>query len=354
MQRFVPSSFRPAWWLPGPHLQTLGARWLRSKLEVPFHRERLELPDGDFIDLDFAFGPLGTAGDRSPVVLVLHGLEGSARSGYAKQLYRSLRDLEINSVGLNFRSCSGELNRLPRMYHSGETEDLGWVLRLLAERYPDRPRGVLGVSLGGNVLLKFLGESGESVRPFVEVAAAISVPFDLSAGADCLRRPGGRLYARYLLRKLRRKVEAKRGILPPAVDLSKAVRARTFREFDDAATAPLHGFASAEDYYRRSSSARFLTGVRVPTLLLHSADDPFLPPRSIPRAAVEANPQLDAAFTARGGHVGFVSGNSPFRPTFWAEREAARFLSGHLRALTIPGPVHRPGHSAHRDPGAQS
>jgi len=336
VQRFVPSSFRPAWWLPGPHLQTLGARWLRSKLEIPFHRERLELPDGDFIDLDFAFGPLPTAGKRSPVVLVLHGLEGSARSGYAKELYRSLRNLEIDSVGLNFRSCSGKLNRLPRLYHSGETEDLGWVLRLLAERYPERRRGVVGVSLGGNVLLKFLGESGESVRTYVEAAVAISVPFDLSAGARSLLRPRGRLYAAFLLRKLRRKVEAKRRIMPPTVNVSKAMAARTFRDFDDAATAPLHGFASAEDYYRRSSSSRFLEEIRVPTFLLHSADDPFLPPTCIPRPAVEANPHLVAAFTARGGHVGFVSGNSPFQPTFWAEREATRFLAGHLRALGDP------------------
>ncbi len=173
--------------------------------------------------------------------------------------------------------------------------------------------------------------NSRNVRAHVEAAAAISVPFDLSAGAGCLVRPRGRFYASYLLRRLGRKIEAKRGMMPPAVDVSRAVRARTFREFDDAATAPLHGFASAEDYYRRSSCSRFLHEIRVPTFLLHSADDPFLPPTCIPRPAVEANPHLIAAFTARGGHVGFVSGNSPFRPTFWAEQETARFLAGHLR-----------------------
>ncbi len=161
----------------------------------------------------------------------------------------------------------------------------------------------------------------------------ISVPFDLSAGADCLLRPRGRLYAAFLLRKLRRKIETKREMMPPVVDLSKAAAARTFREFDDAATAPLHGFSSAEDYYRRSSCSRFLNEIRVPTHLLHSADDPFLPSSCIPRRMVEANPALSAAFTARGGHVGFVSGNSPFRPTFWAEREAARFVAEHLTRL---------------------
>lgn len=332
MQPFIPSAFRPAWWLPGPHLQTVGGRWLRSKLDIPFHRERLELPDGDFIDLDFAFKPLGSADQSRPIVLVLHGLEGSAQSGYARQLYRALRDHEIDSVGLNFRSCSGGPNRLPRLYHSGETEDLRWVLRLLAQRYPQRRRGVVGVSLGGNVLLKFLGESGASVRPYVEAAVAISVPFDLSAGADSLLRPRGRLYAAFLLRKLRRKIKIKREMMPPGVDVSRAAAARTFREFDDAATAPLHGFASAEDYYQRSSCCRFLEEIRVPTYLLHSADDPFLPPRCIPRRTVEANPHLSATFTARGGHVGFVSGNTPFRPTFWAEQEAVRFLAEHLTA----------------------
>jgi predicted alpha/beta-fold hydrolase len=308
----------------------VGARWLRSRLEVPSCRERWELPDGDFVDLDFAFGPLRAQDLGKPLVLVLHGLEGSAGSGYAKQLYRSLRELGIDSVGLNFRSCSGEPNRLPRMYHSGETEDLRWVVQRLTQRCPERRLGVVGVSLGGNVLLKFLGESGADLRSRVEAAAAISVPFDLSAGADSLLRPRGRLYAGFLLRKLRRKVEAKRGMLPPTVDLSRALAARTFREFDDAVTAPLHGFADAEDYYRRSSSSRFLNGIRIPTLLLHSSDDPFLPARCVPRPAVEANLHLSAAFPERGGHVGFVSGRSPFRPGFWAEREAARFIAQHL------------------------
>lgn len=305
---------------------------MRSKLEVPFYRERLELPDGDFLDLDFAFAAPRPGPQQKPLVLLLHGLEGSARSGYARQLYRSLRDHGIDSLGLNFRSCSGELNRQPRMYHSGETGDLRWVLDLMARRYRDRRLGAVGVSIGGNVLLKFLGEQGKRSRPVLDAAVAISVPFDLSAGADHLCRAPATLYAAHLLRKLRRKIVAKQSTLPDNVDLARAVAARTFREFDDAATAPLHGFAGAEDYYRRSSCAGFLSEIRVPTLLLHSADDPFLPPDRLPRRAVQSNAQLHACFTARGGHVGFVAGRSPFRPTFWAEREAARFLALQLRA----------------------
>ena len=336
MPGFVISRFRAAWWLPGRHQQTLGARFLRAGLEVPFHRERVELPDGDFVDLDFAFGPPRPT-DEAPFVLLLHGLEGSARSGYALQTYRTLRAYGIAGVGLNFRSCSGELNRLPRLYHSGETGDVGFVVRMLSGRYPARRLGLIGVSLGGNVLLKYLGESNDAACGLVTAAVAVSVPFDLSAGADWLLRSGGRPYSHFLLRKLHAKLLVKRHSMPPVVDVEKALAARSFREFDDAATAPLHGFADAEDYYQRSSSGRFLHGIRIPTLLLHSTDDPFLPPKYIPRQAVKANPHLDANFTDRGGHIGFVAGNSPFRPVFWAEREATRFLAHHLNHRSDAG-----------------
>lgn len=325
----APSPFRPAWWLPGAHLQTLGARFLRSWLRVPFHRERVELPDGDFIDLDFAYPHSHSAGDDRPLVVVLHGLEGSARAGYALEIHRALRDHGIAGVGFNFRSCSGELNRLPRFYHSGDTDDLRRVLDLLVERHPGRPLGAIGVSIGGNVLLKFLGETGAG--SCVAAAATISAPYDLSAGADYLLRPRGRLYNAYLLSSLRRKIEAKRPILPPGIDVEAAVEARSFRAFDDAATAPLHGFADAEDYYRQSSSARFLGAIRTPSLLVHARDDPFLPPESIPVSAVDANPHLVAAFQSRGGHVGFVAGSSPFSPVFWAERAAVTFVAAALQ-----------------------
>jgi predicted alpha/beta-fold hydrolase len=304
---------------------------LRARLTLPLHRERLELPDGDFLDLDSAYRPLPSNGEEhGPLVLLLHGLEGSARSGYALQIYRELHARGIAAVGLNFRSCSGELNRLPRLYHSGETDDLRWVLGMLARRYPARRLGAIGVSLGGNVLLKYLGETGHAAGCPIEAAVAISVPFDLSAGADALLSPGGRFYTAHLLRGLRGKVVAKRELLPPEVDLPRALRARAFREFDDAATAPLHGFRSAEDYYRRCSSAGYLRRIGLPTLLLHARDDPFLPPAKIPQHAVETNPALTAAFTDRGGHIGFVACGSRFRPFFWAEREAARFIATHL------------------------
>ncbi len=314
--------FRPAWWLPGPHAQTLGARWLRSrKGESALRRERVRLPDGDFLDLDFS-----DVDPRLPLVVVLHGLEGSARSTYTLQMYRALRARDIQAVGLNFRSCSGELNRSARLYHSGETGDLAFILDLLARRFPTRPLGAVGFSLGGNVLLKYLGETGEAI---VKSAAAISVPFDLGAGARHLERGFSRAYRRYLVRKLQRKTRGKAALLRGHISVDDVLAARTFEEFDDAATAPLHGFRDAQDYYARSSCARYLGTIRVPTLLIHSADDPFLPAAAIPRAAVAGNPVLRAEFTDAGGHVGFVSGPL-WAPVFWAERRAAEFLAGRL------------------------
>jgi len=234
---------------------------------------------------------------------------------------------------LNFRSCSGEPNRAARFYNAGDTGDLAHVVRHLQERHPGIALGGLGFSLGGNVLLKYLGEQGEGSP--IRAAVAVSVPFDLVDGSRMLRRPAGRVYARLFLRSLQRKVADKREMLTGRCEVDRALAARTLHEFDDAATARIHGFPDAETYYRESSSARFLPHIRVPTLLLHSADDPFLSPAALPHGAVAANPAITAVFTERGGHVGFVGG-MPWRPTFWAETEAARYLSLALRGADVP------------------
>ncbi len=326
------SEFRPAWWLPGPHAQTLGARILRSKSKVVCQRERMELPDGDFLDLDWVTSVEGNVvGEGAPLVIVLHGLEGSAQSGYAVQLYRELTKRGLQAVGLNFRGCSGEPNRVPRAYHSGETGDLARVVEFLHESYPGRPLGSVGVSLGGNVLLKYLGEKREQRRAVV-AAAAISVPYDLSAGADHVERGFSRTYRAFLVRKLKRKVRAKLHVMNGQIDVSSALAARTFREFDEAVIVPIHGFEDAEDYYRQSSSDQFLGSIKVPTLLVHSLDDPFLPEDAVPLGAGEASSYIKTAFTANGGHVGFVSG-TPWAPVFWAERTVAEFLATSLSDL---------------------
>jgi hypothetical protein len=322
---YAQSAFHPAWWLPGAHGQTIAGRLLRRPRLPAFRRERLELPDGDFVDLDFA--PGGRA-DR-PLVVVLHGLEGSARRGYAIHTYDQLAKRGLRAAGLNFRSCSGEPNRTARFYHSGDTGDVRDVLATLSARGTP-VAAAIGFSLGGNVLLKFLGEEGEAAP--LRAAAAVSVPYDLAAGADALEATRmGRFYTRRFLKPLTAKAEAKAALLDGRCDLARIRAARTFRQFDDAATAPLHGFANAADYYARSSSAGFLERIRVPTLLLHAEDDPFLPPSSLPLAAIAANPWLRKAYTLRGGHVGFVAGQ-PWAPRFWAEEEVVRFVDSALEA----------------------
>lgn len=308
---------------------------LRSAQGVRLSRERLELPDGDCLDLDWAAYPESESGGATaPLVVVLHGLEGSAKSTYALQTYRELKQRGIAAVGLNFRGCGGEPNRLARMYHSGETLDLTWLLEHLRDRFPGCSLGAVGFSLGGNVLLKHLAEhspaSSAGVTPLA-AAVAISVPFDLAAGATWIERGFSRVYRRYLIRKLRRKVREKAELLDPLVDVAALLDARTFWEFDDRGTAPLHGFRDAADYYERSSSGPRVNEIRVPTLIIHSRDDPFLPASVIPESAIAENPSIEARIYDRGGHVGFVAG-APWAPVFWAERTAADFLAERLSA----------------------
>jgi len=326
---FTPAPFRPAWWLPGAHAQTVAGRYVRPRTGVRYRRERVDTPDGDFLDLDFATVPGRSAPPAdAPIVLVVHGLEGSAESAYVLETCRKLWDLGLRSVAMNFRSCSGEPNRLARFYHAGDTGDIAFVLDLLAARGPGVALGAVGFSLGANVVLKYLGERGDAAR--VRAAAAISIPFDLGAGADYLNASvTGRLYTGVFVRSLQEKFRQKRHLIGDACDERRVLGARSFRDFDDAATARLHGFSGVDDYYGRSSSAQFLPRIRVPTLLVHALDDPFVPPDAIPRDAIAANPALVAAITERGGHVGFISGQ-PWRPEFWAEAEAARFIAGEL------------------------
>ncbi|MBM4013461.1 MAG: alpha/beta fold hydrolase [Planctomycetes bacterium] len=348
--------FRPPRWASGPHGQTLAGHLLRRSGGLAVRRERFELPDGDFVDLDwFAAMPMpaGVAGTSAesdgrcgaPLVLLLHGLEGSARSGYIRSVARAVLAAGGAAVALNFRGCSGEPNRLPRAYHAGEIGDLDQVVaelrrresaRVAANRAGDAlPRlSVVGFSLGGNVLLRWLGEHCAAAREQIAAAAAVSVPFDLAAGADWTAVGPGRLYAVRLLRELRRKVGRKAGQLAAAaarderaarVDLARALRARTFREFDEAYTAPVHGFRDADDYYARSSSAGVLARIAVPTLVVHALDDPFLPAPAVPFAALAANPSLQAWVAPTGGHVGFVTGR-PWAPRFAADQAVAEYV----------------------------
>jgi predicted alpha/beta-fold hydrolase len=276
------------------------------------------------------------------VVLLLHGLEGSSQRAYIRIAMEALQQVDIQAVALNFRSCSGETNRHPRFYHSGETGDPRWVIQTLRERFPHRPVGALGFSLGGNVLLRLLYES----PGLVDAAAVVSVPFDLAAGTDALSSgPMGRLYTRYFLNPLKAKVLAKKTQLSGRINLAKVLSARTLRDFDEHATAPIHGFDDAKDYYARCSSAAILSEIRTPTLILHAEDDPFLVADALPREAFHSNPCLRTRLVERGGHLGFIgSGAYPdpsvswnvgqgenFGVHFWAEMTSALTLAAWLQ-----------------------
>lgn len=316
--------FRPAWWLPGPHLQTLWPYLIRPRRHAALRRERLELPDGDFLDLDWT----DDARARG-LVIVLHGLEGSSRSAYVQRLLRQLAACGLAGVVMHFRGCGGEPNRLPRGYHAGDTADLAHAVGVIRQRVPRRPLAAIGYSLGANVLLKWLGETGS--RNPLHCAVAVSVPFELNAAAERLAHGISRLYQRSLLRSLRRSVGRKYATLPMPIPAQELAAAASLRDFDDRFTAPLHGFGSAEEYYRRSSCRPWLAHIRRPTLIVHAADDPFLRPEAIPNRT-ELSADVELLLTQRGGHVGFVAGRIPGRGEDWLGRHAAHWLAARLGA----------------------
>ena len=304
-----------------------------------WRRERVVTSDGDFVDLDWAAGDVPP---ESPLLLVLHGLEGSSRSHYAVGLMRQAVARGWRAVTLNFRSCSGELNRLSQFYHSGHTDDLDEVVRLLIGREPGLRLGAVGVSLGGNVLLKWLGEKEAGVPAALVGAVAISVPFDLARCAWALDRGVCRLvYAANFLGSMRAKVRRKADRDPglrSVVDLALALRARTFAEYDRAVTAPLNGFTDERDYWARASCRPFLPRVRRPTLLVNALDDPIVPPDALPDPAT-LPPWVRAEFLPRGGHAGFIEGAWPWRVRSWVERRAVEFLAPLVARGQAPTPA---------------
>jgi hypothetical protein len=313
--------FKPAWWCRGPHGQTLWARLARRSPHVALRRERLELPDGDFIDLDW------TENGSGPIVIVLHGLEGSSDSPYARGLLRAIERRGWRGVVMHFRGCSGEPNRLPRSYHSGDTGDLAFLVTTLRRREPRAPLATVGFSLGGNVLLKWLGKAG-SVAP-LHAAVAVSVPFVLHGAAERLQQGFSRVYQWQLLRSLRHTVDAKRRHMELPLKSRDLSALKNFRDFDEHITAPLHGFDSADHYYTVSSSRQYLGGITVPTLLLHARDDPFMTESAIPRPD-ELSESVTLELTPHGGHVGFVTGIWPWRPRYWLDERIPAYLARYL------------------------
>jgi predicted alpha/beta-fold hydrolase len=317
----IQSAFRPAWWLPGPHLQTLFPSLFRRRRPPPLTRERLELPDGDFLDLEW------TSRTPGSMVLILHGLEGSLESHYTGSMLAALAREGYNACLMYLRGCSGEPNRLPYSYHSGKTEDLDFVVRTILEHLPGIPLAIIGFSLGGNILLKWLGEQGEAAQ--IRTAVAISVPFDLNQAALQLEQGLSRIYQHHLVKKLHGSARKKARFHPLPWPVERLSELGTFRRFDNEVTAPLNGFRDVDDYYTRASSKQYLKAIQVPTLLIQASDDPFLPATALPQND-DLSPAVTLELSRRGGHVGFVSGNNPMRPQYWLEQRVIRHLGSHL------------------------
>ena len=307
------SEYRAPWWLPGGHVQTIVGAFSPVP-RVAFTREAWETPDGDFIEVDRA-----GAADAAPLLVLFHGLEGSSQSHYARAIAAEALLRGWSFALPHFRGCSGKLNRLPRAYHSGDTDELDWILRRFAER--SGPLAAAGVSLGGNVLLKWLGERGAAASRLVHRAAAVSAPIDLAAAGNALDRGfNRRTYTRVFLATLLAKAFAKRTLGHLQFDERRLAKARTLREFDDMITAPLHGFRDTDDYWTRASSAPWLAKIEVPTLVLNARNDPFLPAGALERAAQGAAANVLLEFPRTGGHAGF-----PGRDR-WLARRVLDFL----------------------------
>jgi uncharacterized protein len=327
----IKTKFKPAWWLNNAHLQTLYPALMRKMQPPPgLRRERLLTPDNDFIDIDWC------GEGNQPLVILLHGLNGSSHSCYIRGLQIALLTEGFRSVALNFRGCSGEFNYLARCYHSGETEDINFLYQTLRQREPYAPIAAVGFSLGGNVLLKWLGEQGNKLSLFA--AIAVSVPLVLSTCATKLDNGFSIIYRENLLCELKRHVRAKQRHLEKLGKLQEAGKIerlgdlssiKSFWQYDDCVVARLHGFKNVQDYYRRSSSRQFLKSIAITTLLIQDRDDPFMTEEVLPDLG-ELSSSIYLEVTQGGGHVGFIAGEIPFKPDYWLEQRIPEFLKQHL------------------------
>lgn len=316
--------FTPAWWLNNPHLQTMWTEVMRKRVAIPVTHEQFELSCGDFIDLTWS------QTNQKQTVVILHGLGGSFVSPYIQGMTQALNQSGFNTVIMHFRGCK-EPNRSPQMFHGGQTCDLAEVITHLKNHALNQPLFAIGFSIGGNILLKYLGEFGE--KSGLSGAVAISVPFLLDKTQEKLSTGFARVYQHYLLVKL--KVAVIKKIMhtkPDDLDLWSVFVAKDLKHFDEIVTVPLHGFTSANDYYAQSSSHKYLKNIQTPTLVIHAKDDPFLPEDAIPtQDNLSASTRL--LLTESGGHVGFVSGSSPNSPIYWLEQVAPAYLRNLLNNL---------------------
>ncbi len=319
--------FRRVWWLRGAHAETIVPALLAPRARVRYKRERWDTPDGDFIDVDRVEPAEAARDDARPTLVVFHGLEGNADSRYVRGLMAAAVAHGWRGVAPHFRGCGGQPNRAPRFYHSGDSDEVDWIVRRVAGERAASPVVVAGISLGGNMLLKWLGERGDEAGSLVAAAAAVSAPMDLVAGGHHLGRGFNRFYTWMFLRTLKHKSRAKLAVHAGLFDRRKMEQARNLRAFDDVVTAPVHGFRDAEDYWTRASAKPWLAAIAVPTLVLNAQNDPFLPASALPKPD-EVSPCVTLEFPRHGGHVGFFHAG-PDRHE-WMPRRVVRHLSRHL------------------------
>jgi len=310
------NAFKPLWYLKNRHLQTILPNIIHPSLPI-LEKERIELVDGDFVDL------LWTPTRAPQTLLILHGLEGSIHSAYAKRILNYCNAQRLPAVLMHFRGCSGEPNRLLRSYHSGETGDLQQVIAHLKSKSIDNI-ALLGYSLGGNVTLKYMGET--ITDPVIRCAIAVSVPLRLDICADTMDQGFAKIYQATLLRSLIKKMQLKQKLLKASDrDFPNPAKMRSFRQFDNFFTAPIHGFDSDQHYYLSCSSRQFLDRIDKPTLILQSQDDPFMTAEVLPQED-ELSDSVKFELSTHGGHVGFI-GNSKMHPRLWLETRIHRFLN---------------------------
>lgn len=310
-------------WLPGGHLQTIFPYFFAPRPPVSYRRERWDLPDGDFLDLDWIDNP-----DENPLVVLFHGLEGHSRSYYALALMNLVQQNGWRGVVVHFRGCSGEINRLPRAYFAGDSAEINYVLRRLRMQFTSTAIHAVGVSLGGNALLKWLGEQGNDAQKIISSAVGISAPMDLMASGKALDRGFNRwFYTRHFLTTLKRTALQKLRQFPGLFNEKRMLAATTLHEFDDVVTAPLHGYANADEYWQRASSKPGLVHIRVPTLIINAKNDPFMPDHALPTQE-EISDAVSLCFPEQGGHVGFHSGRFPGSAD-WLPNRVLNYLKSH-------------------------
>lgn len=320
------TAYRAPAWLPGGNLQTLYPALLARRPAVIYRRQRWDTPDGDFIDLDWAEsqdGGLRIEDRARPLLVLFHGLEGSSNSHYARALMHGATQHGWRGVVVHFRGCSGEPNRLPRAYHSGDSTEIDWILRRLRECHATGPLFAAGVSLGGNALLKWLGEQQTDACTILKGAGAISAPVDLHAAGHALEQGFNRVYTHNFLATMKHKSLAKLCVHPGLFDEIRLRAVRTLREFDDLVTSRLHGFKNVDDYYTRASSKPLLAQIAVPTLLLNARNDPFLPESALPDAGI-LSAAVTAMFPGEGGHAGFPDDRGALG---WLPKTVLEFLA---------------------------